>query len=274
MAADHAALSRSARSAFTAGALLPLDLGVELKEVDGGLTIRTGLEAVHADDDSLARVDGLLGAIRRFLNFSLNEAGFDRGERAPHAVNPLEDGDGASLDFVGQAFDFIRTGDWIDGVRDTGLRRDQLLCAKCEARRIFGGKAKRFVAAVAVQRLRPSQDGGHRLNRHTHDVVIRLLRGQRAAGCLGVKAQLLRARIRGAKAVAHQARPETTGGAELRDLLEEIVVCVEEEREPLAELIHLEPSVDRRLDVGQAVREREGDLLHGCRTRLRGCDTR
>ncbi len=58
------------------------------------------------------------------------------------------------------------------------------------------------------------------------------------------------------------------GGPELRDLLEEVVVRVEEEREPLAELVRREAGGDRRLAVGDAVRERERELLHRRRAGL------
>ena len=77
-----------------------------------------------------------------------------------------------------------------------------------------------------------------------------------------------RARIRGAEAVAHDPGPQAAGGAELRDLLEEVVVRVEEEGEPLAEVVRREPRRDRRLAVGDAVGERERQLLRGARPRL------
>ena len=58
------------------------------------------------------------------------------------------------------------------------------------------------------------------------------------------------------------------GRPELRDLLEEVVVRVEEEREPGAERIGREPRRDGRLAVGDPVRERERELLRGRRARL------
>ena len=75
---------------------------------------------------------------------------------------------------------------------------------------------------------------------------------ERAAGGLGVEAQLLRARVGRAEPVAHDPRPQPPRRAELRDLLEEVVVRVEEERQPLAELVDVEAGVDRRLHVGDA----------------------
>ena len=114
-------------------------------------------------------------------------------------------------------------------------------------RGVLGRQRQRLVPAVAVQRLRAAEHRGQRLQRHAHDVVVGLLRGQRAAGRLRVEAQLLRARVGRAEPLAHDARPQPPRRAELRDLLEEIVVGVEEEREPLPERVHVEPRVDRGL---------------------------
>ena len=47
-----------------------------------------------------------------------------------------------------------------------------------------------------------------------------------------------------AEAVAQLARPDPPRGAVLRDLLEEIEVRVEEEREPRRELVDVEPARD------------------------------
>ena len=47
---------------------------------------------------------------------------------------------------------------------------------------------QRLVAGVGVQRLRPAHDRRQRLDRHPHDVVVRLLRRERRAGGLGVEA--------------------------------------------------------------------------------------
>jgi hypothetical protein len=73
---------------------------------------------------------------------------------------------------------------------------------------------------------------------------------------------------RGAKRSRIELRPQPAGGAELGDLLEEVVVGVEEEGEPRRELVDREPARERRLDVGEAVGERERHLLHRRRARL------
>jgi hypothetical protein len=83
-----------------------------------------------------------------------------------------------------------------------------------------------------------------------------------------VEPELLCTRVGGAEAIAHDPRPQPACGAELRDLFEEVVVRVEEERQALAEGVRLQTAVDARLHVGNAVRERERHLLHGRRSRL------
>ena len=89
----------------------------------------------------------------------------------------------------------------------------------------------------------------------------RLLGGQRDAAGLGVEADRLRLRVLGAEALAHDPRPHPPGGAELGHLLEDVVVAVEEEGQPRAELVDLQAGVDRGLHVGDRVGEREADLL-------------
>ena len=49
-----------------------------------------------------------------------------------------------------------------------------------------------------------------------------------------------------AEALLHDARPHAPRGAELRDLLEEVVVHVEEEREPRREVVDVEAALDAR----------------------------
>src|SRR6185503_11455974 len=63
------------------------------------------------------------------------------------------------------------------------------------------------------------------------DVVIGLLRRQRHAGGLGVESQLPRPGVLRMELIAHDARPDPAGGAVLGNLLEEVAVRVEEERD-------------------------------------------
>ena len=135
---------------------------------------------------------------------------------------------------------------------DAAFVKDDLLRAQRKRRALLGRQAERLIAGVAVQRLRAAEHGRERLDRHANDVVV---------GLLG-------ARVGGPEPLPHRPGPEPARRAEFRNLFEEAVVRAEEERDPLAELVHVEPGVDRRLDVRAGVRERERHFLHGGRARF------
>jgi hypothetical protein len=119
-----------------------------------------------------------------------------------------------------------------------------------------------------VQRLGAAQHRRQRLDGGAHDVHLRLLGRQRDARGLGVEAHQQRALRLGAVALAQHPRPDPPGRAVLGDLLEEVDVRVEEERQPRRELVDVQPARDRVLDVGEPVGQREGELLGGGRSRL------
>ena len=83
-----------------------------------------------------------------------------------------------------------------------------------------------------------------------------------------MEAQHPGSRIPGSVAIAHDARPQPSGGAELGDLLEEIDVRIEEEGKPWSELVDVQSGRHRGLDVGHPVGECEGQLLDCGRARL------
>jgi hypothetical protein len=89
-----------------------------------------GLIRVDADDDVLGGVDALLGAIGGVLDFTLDDAGFDRPKRAAQPVDAFEQRPRAAFDFVSHRFDRERTADRIDRVRHAALVRDDLLRAQ------------------------------------------------------------------------------------------------------------------------------------------------
>ncbi len=77
-----------------------------------------------------------------------------------------------------------------------------------------------------------------------------------------------RLRVLRSEPLAHHGRPDPARRPVLRDLLEEIEMRVEEERQTRGELIDVEAALDRPLDVREPVRERERELLRRRRTRL------
>ena len=145
---------------------------------------------------------------------------------------------------------------------------DDLLRAQGDPRARLGGQRERLVPAVGVQGLAAAQHGGQGLERDADDVVVRLLGGQRGTGRLGVEPQGPRARVFGLEPLLHSPGPEAAGGAELGHLLHEVVVNVEEEAQPAGEGIDVQSAFHRRVHIGDAVAEGEGDLLGGGRARL------
>ena len=112
-----------------------------------------------------------------------------------------------------------------------------------------------------MERLGPAEHRREGLERDPGQVVERLLRRQRDAGGLGVEAHPGRALVLGAVALGHQPVPDPARGPELGDLLEEVAVAVEEERQARREVVDPQAAREGRLDVGHPVGDREGQLL-------------
>ena len=180
----------------------------------------------------------------------------------------------AALHVERQPLDEIRAAERIDDAGDAALVRDDLLRAQRQRRRFLGRQRQRLVERVGVQRVGAAEHRGERLQRRAHDVVVGLLRGERDAGGLGVEAQLPRPLVARLEAIAHDLGPELARGAELGDLLEEVVVRVEEERDARREVVDGQTGVDAVLHVLDAVAQRERQLLQRRRSRLHGCDSR
>ena len=68
---------------------------------------------------------------------------------------------------------------------------------------------------------------------------------------------------RGAVVLLQPPGPDAASGAELADLLEEVAVGVEEEGEAGGELVDVEAGGAGGLDIGEPVRQGEGQLLGG-----------
>jgi hypothetical protein len=71
------------------------------------------------------------------------------------------------------------------------------------------------------------------------DVVLGLLGSERRARGLGVEAEFEATLVLRFEALLHYLRPHPPGRPILGDLLKEIIVGVEEEREPRGELVYL-----------------------------------
>ncbi len=130
------------------------------------------------------------------------------------------------------------------------------------------GSASASSSELVCSELRAAEHPGQRLERRPDDVVVGLLDRERAAGGLCVEPAHPGPRVLCPESLPHCLGPDAASGAELGDLLEEIVVRVEEKGEPRRELVDRQPRLDAVLHVLDAVAQRKGQLLEGCRAGL------
>src|SRR5213594_1387958 len=124
-------------------------------------------------------------------------------------------------------------------------------------------QCQRLVQRIRVQRLRSAQYRRQRLNGNTNNIVVRLLRCERAPRRLRVESKRRRTRILRTEALCHHPVPDFSGGTIFSDLLEEIVMRVEKERKARRKIVQLETGAAGPLDVLDAVVQGKGKLLQG-----------
>src|SRR5262249_21748115 len=151
---------------------------------------------------------------------------------------------------VRQRLDRVAPAERVNDVRDAALLGQYLLRAERHHHRLLARQRQRLVERVGVQRLHAAHDAGPRLHGDAYHVVELLLPGQGAAVRLGVGAETERARIFRPEALPHERRPQTARRPQLRYLLEEVVVQIEEEGEARGEVVDREAARDGRLHVG------------------------
>src|SRR5579863_937910 len=77
-----------------------------------------------------------------------------------------------------------------------------------------------------------------------------------------------RARVLCSITFAHQFCPDAASSAEFSNLFKEVIMHIKEEREARREFIDLQATLQGRIDIGQAIGNREGEFLYRCCTRL------
>ena len=215
-----------------------------------------------------AGVDARLGAGGRLLDAHLGDALLDRRGHAAGPLGLLDVGPGALGEVVGELLDVVGAGPRVDDLRGaaTPAAAAAGCCGRC-ARRSRSGSAIAsssalvcsdcvwpWVAAIASMQVRPH-------------VVEDVLRGQRPAGGLAVRAQRQRLGVLRVE-VVDQPRPQRAGRAHLGDLHEEVHADRPEERQPRRELVDRQARVEAGADVLDAVGERVRQLEVGRRPGL------
>src|SRR5665213_271373 len=119
-----------------------------------------------------------------------------------------------------------------------------------------------------MQGLRAAHHRRQGLYGGAYDVVVRLLRGKRAASRLRMKAQGGGAGEFRAETLRHCLVPDAARGAVFGDFLKKIVVGIEEKRKGRREVVHGHASTNSPFDVLDSITQREGQFLYGRRSRL------
>ncbi len=183
-----------------------------------------------------------------------------------HAAVPLEvvhDLDDACLGGVGERLDEVRAAQRVGDPGHAGFVGQDLLGAQRERRGFLAGQRERLVPGRGEHRLHAAEHRGHRLVGHPHDVVLGLRRVQRRAAADAAEAEHRRLVRRRAVALPHDRGPTPPSRTVFGDLLEEVPVGVEEERDLRRELVDRHPAaLDHGVAVGDAVGQGERHLLH------------
>ena len=153
---------------------------------------------VDADDHLLAAVDRGLPARRRFLDAQLRHARLDRLGHAAERLDLFDQLPRLVGEARGERLDVVAAAERVDHLGDAGLLGEDQLRVAGDAGGELARQRDRLVERVGVQALRAAEHRGERLDRGAHDVVVRVLLGERHARRLAVRAQ-------------HRASPASAG---------------------------------------------------------------
>ncbi len=191
---------------------------------------------VDADHGLYAGIDARLRLGRGFLDPHFGDAGLDRLGHAAERFDFLDMVPGFLGEIVGQPLDVIGAAPRIDDAGRAGFLLQHDLGVARDARRIVGRQRQRLVERIGVQRLGLALGRRHRLDHGAGDVVVDVLRGERPAGGLRMRAQhqrLVALRLE----LLDQLRPQHARGALLGDLHEVVHAGAPEERDARRELV-------------------------------------
>mmetsp|Transcript_13282 Transcript_13282/g.43127 ORF Transcript_13282/g.43127 Transcript_13282/m.43127 type:complete len:455 (+) Transcript_13282:79-1443(+) len=156
---------------------------------DGLLAAGRRRVLVDPDDDVVARVDARLLAGGANLDPLLWHAGGDRLGHAAERLHLLDDGARLLDEPVGERLHHVGAAPRVNHVGNARLLGEDELRVARERGGEVGRQSDGLVKRVCVQRLRAAHHRGHRLDRGADHVVVRLLRSERPAACLAVRAQ-------------------------------------------------------------------------------------
>ena len=200
-----------------------------------------------------------LGLGGGFLDPQFRHAGLDRLRHAAERLDLLDMAPGLGGEIVGQPLDIIGAAPGIDDAGGAAfLLQEQLRVARDPGGEI-GRQRQRLVERIGVQRLGMALGRSHRLDRGAHHVVVDVLRGQRPARGLAVRAQRQRARVFRVERL-QQLGPEQPRRAHLGDFHEEVHADRPEERQPRRKAVDVEAGGESGAQIFNAVGQRIGEF--------------
>src|SRR6266550_7844872 len=112
-----------------------------------------------------------------------------------------------------------------------------------------------------MQALRSAKNTCQCLNGDANNIIQWLLNRQRNSCSLRVETHLQRTLVLRAEALLHLPSPEATRGAVLRDLFKEVVVSIEEKRNPRHKPIEIQSRLYAPLHILDTIAQCERQLL-------------
>ena len=134
---------------------------------------------VHPDDHIVAAVDARLSRGGGGFDHRLGPAGRHGLCHAAFIFDAFDDLPCLVDQFLRQRLDIIGTAERVDDLGHPGLFLDDDLGVARDAGGEVGRQRDRFIERVGMQRLGAAEHRRHRLDRRAHDIVVRVLLGER-----------------------------------------------------------------------------------------------
>ncbi len=175
----------------------------------------------------------------------------------PSLLHRFHDAQDLHFHGIGEGFHEVGAPERVDRAGHAGLEGQNLLGAERERGGLLARQCERLVPGRSEHRLHPSERRGHGLVRHTNDVVLGFLGIRRGSPADAADPEHASSIVEGVIALLDDPGPDPSSGTVLRNLLEEVAMGIEKERDLRSELVDGHASsADDLVAVGDAVSQR------------------
>ena len=139
--------------------------------------VRLFVKSIFIDPNNhlLAAVNHCLAPRRSFFNFELGQAACNGFGHAAHFLNLFDQRPGLINKIRSEFFHIVRPSQRINHIGHPRLLLQNELSVAGNARRGFSGQGNGLIKTVGMERLRATQNRGHRFKSSAHDVIIGIL---------------------------------------------------------------------------------------------------